>query len=234
MQDFYCNRVFLHSGTSIFTQVQDLSSSTFTQVQDLSTSTFTQVQGLSTSTCTQVQDLSSSTLTPVQDVSPSPLTSILTLSPWRWLVSRTGPGCLWFRPGCRRNSWTCCCCRGWNSASSWSSPPHQALTLPPGRCGRWCTGCCWARAGRWWSEIGRGCSWGSSPWRPPPQQALCSSHCKHWIRWVCASLHLVFMSLYCGGVMSCYFCVGPWRNHLPGPMGYLHVILDYFMIKESL
>ena len=46
MQDFYCNRVFLHSGTSTFTQVQDLSTSTFTQVQDLSTSTFTQVQHL--------------------------------------------------------------------------------------------------------------------------------------------------------------------------------------------
>ena len=27
MQDFYCNRVFLHSGTSTFTQVQDLSTS---------------------------------------------------------------------------------------------------------------------------------------------------------------------------------------------------------------
>ena len=58
MQDFYCNRVFLHSGTSTFTQVQDLSTYTFTQVQDLSTSTFTQEQDLSrpTSTCTQVQD----------------------------------------------------------------------------------------------------------------------------------------------------------------------------------
>ena len=40
MQDFYCNRVFLHSGTSTFTQVQDLSTTTFTQVQDLSTSTY--------------------------------------------------------------------------------------------------------------------------------------------------------------------------------------------------
>ena len=27
MQDVYCNRVFLHSGTSTFTQVQDLSTS---------------------------------------------------------------------------------------------------------------------------------------------------------------------------------------------------------------
>ena len=27
MQDFYCNRVFLHSGTSTFTEVQDLSTS---------------------------------------------------------------------------------------------------------------------------------------------------------------------------------------------------------------
>ena len=52
MQDFYCNRVFLHSGTSTLTQVQDLSTSTFTQVQDVSTSTFTQVQDLSTSTFT--------------------------------------------------------------------------------------------------------------------------------------------------------------------------------------
>ena len=65
MQYFYCNRVFLHSGTSTFTQVQDLSTSTFTQVQDLSTSTFTQVQDLSTSTFTQEQDLSTSTLTQV-------------------------------------------------------------------------------------------------------------------------------------------------------------------------
>ena len=60
---FYCNRVFLHSGTSTFTQVQDLSTSTFTQVQDLSTSTFTQVADLSTSTFTQVQELSISTFT---------------------------------------------------------------------------------------------------------------------------------------------------------------------------
>ena len=58
MQDFYGNRVFLHSGTS--TQVQDRSTSTFTQVQVLSTSTFTQVQDLSTSTFTQVQVLSTS------------------------------------------------------------------------------------------------------------------------------------------------------------------------------
>jgi len=53
MQDFYCNRVFLHSGISTFTQVKYLSTSTFTQVQDLSTSTFTQVQDQSTSTFTQ-------------------------------------------------------------------------------------------------------------------------------------------------------------------------------------
>ena len=50
MQDFYCNRVFLHSDTSTLTQRQDLSTSTFTQVPDLSTSTFTQVQDQSTST----------------------------------------------------------------------------------------------------------------------------------------------------------------------------------------
>ena len=37
MQDFYCNKVFLHSGTSTLAQVQDLSTFTFTQVQDLST-----------------------------------------------------------------------------------------------------------------------------------------------------------------------------------------------------
>ena len=55
MQDFYCNRVFLHSGTSTFTQVQDLSTSTFTQVPDLSTSTFTQVPDLSTSTLLKYQ-----------------------------------------------------------------------------------------------------------------------------------------------------------------------------------
>ena len=46
MQDFYCNRVFLHSGTSTVTLVQDLSTSTFNQVQDLSASTFTQVQDI--------------------------------------------------------------------------------------------------------------------------------------------------------------------------------------------
>ena len=54
MQDFYCNRVFLHSGTSTFTEVQDLSTSTFTQVQDLCTSTFTQEQDLSTFYCNRV------------------------------------------------------------------------------------------------------------------------------------------------------------------------------------
>ena len=92
MQDFYCNRVFLHSGTSTFTQEQYLSTSPFTQVQDLSrpTSPFTEVQDLSMSTFTQVQDLSISTFTQVQDLSTSTFNQDLCTSP---LLINRGRSC---------------------------------------------------------------------------------------------------------------------------------------------